>query len=306
MLGVQVGRRNVLRWSGIALLGAPLAALPACSGGYDDSPDPLSAMATAARSDAAAARAIGGKVARQIAELRTAQARALQQEVDRANRPAAPAAKPSPAKNMRALGKRLTSAAESAVELIPQASRARAGLLASVAAGCNAGLALDGKLGSPRTQRFPAPEVEELDEETVDALQQALAAEHASLWVLGLVTAFLPAGYDKGLRAAAAEHRERRDATRDALTSAGADPVLAETAYATPKPVKNPNSARAAVIAAETDAVTAWRGVVERCDEPELRSLAVAAMCASGARLTRWRLEAGVKPAALPLPGAPE
>src|SRR5690606_5155219 len=249
MLGVQVGRRNVLRWSGIALLGAPLAALPACSGGYDDSPDPLSAMATAARSDGAAARAIGGKVARQIAELRTAQARALQQEVDRANRPAAPAAKPSPAKNMRALGKRLTSAAESAVELIPQASRARAGLLASVAAGCNAGLApaqaaalqqevdranrppapaakpspaknmralgkrltsaaesavelipqasraragllasvaagcnaglaLDGKLGSPRTQRFPAPEVEELDEETVDALQQALAAEH--------------------------------------------------------------------------------------------------------------------------------
>ncbi|MGH3433661.1 MAG: DUF4439 domain-containing protein, partial [Thermocrispum sp.] len=103
---------------------------------------------------------------------------------------------------------------------------------------------------------------------------------------------------------AGSEHRERRDAARRTLSDLGAQPVLAEAAYVTPKPVTDTGSARAAVIAAETDAVVAWRGVIERCDEPELRTLATAAMSASAVRLTRWRREAGEDPAALALPGA--
>nr|PZM97430.1 MAG: DUF4439 domain-containing protein [Thermocrispum agreste] len=307
MLGVQVGRRDVLRWSGTALLTMPfaLSAVSACSGGYDDSPDPLAPVAAAARADAEAAREMGGKLAEQIAELRAAQADAVQREVDRANRPPAPAGDRPPATSPKALGKRLRSAAEQAVGLIPRESRPRAGLLASVAAGCSAGLALDGSLGSPPAPRFAAPDPgDQLDEAAVQTLQDALAAEHATLWVFGLVTAFLPGSYDKGLRAATVEHRQRRDAAQAALISAGATPVLAETAYATPKPVKDDKSARAAVVAAETDAVAAWRVVIEHCDVAQVRSLAVAAMQASAARLTRWRLEAGMRPAALAMPGA--
>lgn len=300
---MQAGRRDVLRWSGLALVAVPLAA---CDGGYDDSPDPLSALAASARSDAAAAGRLGDAVAKQVAALRTGQAEAIGREVARANRPPASEPRAAAAKDLKALGKRLTAAAARAAELLPEASRPRAGLLASVAAGCAGAVALDAKLGKPATPKFTAPSLaEELEPEAVEALQQALAAEHAALWVLGQVTAFLPEGYDDGLRDAGSEHRERRDGTQQVITDAGASPVLAETAYVTPKPVRNAGTARAAVVAAETDAAAAWRGVVERCDEPELRVFATAAMSASAVRLTRWRREAGAKPAAVALPGTP-
>lgn len=301
---MQAGRRDVLRWSGLALVAVPLAA---CDGGYDDTPDPLSALVKAARADAAAAGKLGDGVAKQIAALRSSQAEVIAREVERANRPASAAPRDQAPKDLKALGKRLTAAGTRAAELLPEASRPRAGLLASVAAGCAGALVLDPKLGKPRTPRFTEPRLTgELEQDGLDALQQALAAEHAALWILGQISAFLAAGYDDGLRDAGTEHRERRDATQQVLTAAGATPVLAETAYLTPKPVKNAGSARAAVVVAETDAAAAWRGVVERCDEPALRTFATAAMSASAVRMTRWRREAGTDPAAVALPGAPE
>lgn len=288
------------------MLALPVATLTACDGGYDDSPDPLAALAAAAQSDAAAARKLGDPVSKQVAALRASQAEALQREVDRANRPAAGASRAAAPKNLAGLGKRLTAAGERAAELLPEASRSRAGLLASVAAGCAGAVALDQGLGKVRTQRFAVPKITgELEQPAVQTLQQALAAEHAALWILGQVSAFLPEGYDDGLRDAGAEHRDRRDATQRVLTAAGATPAMAEAAYVTPKPVSSKATARTAVVTAETDAAVAWRGVVERCDEPELRTFATAALSASATRLTRWRKEAGTDPAALALPGSP-
>lgn len=302
---MQAGRRDVLRWGGLAALALPVATLTACDGGYDDSSDPLAALAGAARSDAAAARKLGDPVSKQVAALRASQAEALQREVDRANRPPAGAAHAAAPKNLAGLGKRLTAAGERAAELLPEASRSRAGLLASVAAGCAGAVALDQGLGNVRTQRFAVPKITgELEQPAVQTLQQALAAEHAALWILGQVSAFLPEGYDDGLRDASAEHRDRRDATQRVLTAARATPAMAEAAYITPKPVSSKATARTAVVTAETDAAVAWRGVVERCDEPELRTFATAALSASAVRLTRWRKEAGTDPAALALPGS--
>lgn len=298
---MQAGRRDVLRWGGLLALAAPLVA---CDGGYDDSPDPLSALAAAARSDARAARRLGGPAGSAVAALRTAQASALQREVDRANRPAAAAPKSPAVKDLAALGKRLVAARERASSLLVEASPHRAGLLASVAAGCAGALSLDRQLGTPAVPRFTAPGISDsLAESTVDALQQALDSEHAAVWVYGQVSAFLPEIYDKSLREAIEEHQDRREATQEVLSASGATPVLAEAAYLTPKPVTNEDSARAAVIAAESDATRAWLGVVERATDPALRTLAADAMAASAIRGTRWRKEAGVKPPATPLPG---
>ena len=301
MLSVQAGRRDVLRWGGLLVLAAPLVA---CNGGYDDSPDPLSALAAAARADARAARRLGGPAGSAVAALRTAQATALQSEVDRANRPPAATPKSPAVQELPALGKRLVAARERATSLLGDASPFRAGLLASVAAGCAGALSLDRRLGSPAVPRFTAPGSSgSLEESTVDALQQALDSEHASVWVYGQVSAFLPAIYDKSLREAIEEHQDRREATQEVLSASGATPVLAEAAYVTPKPVTNEPSARAAVIAAESDAARAWLGVVERAQDPALRALAADAMAASAIRGTRWRKEAGLKPPATPLPG---
>lgn len=285
------------------MLAVPLAG---CSGGYDDSPDPLSGLAAQARADATDARRLGGPVGGRLAELRAAQAAALQAEVDRANRPAAAAKRPSAAKDLRSLGKRLAASSTDARELLPGASRHRAGLLASVAAGCAGARMLAADLGRPATPRFRVPRLsEELDEAAVEVLQQALDAEHAAVWVYGLISAFLPAGYDDGLQEAQAEHRDRRDAADQVITTAGATPHLAEAAYRTPKPVTGAKSAHAAAITAEDEATVAWRGVIERCDEPELRGLAADAMAASAVRATRWRMGARRTPAAVPLPGQP-
>lgn len=304
---MEADRRDVLRWGILLALAAPLTtSMAACDGGYDDTPDPLSALAAAARSDAAAARKVGGAAASQVAALRKAQAAALQREVDRANRPPAAPPKAAAATNLRALGKRLEQARSRAASLVPDADPHRAGLLASVAAGCAGAMSLDGQLGKPRAPRFTTPELTgELEQSGIEALQQAIDAEHAAVWVYRQVSAFLPAIYDDSLDDAIAEHDDRRQATQEVIVAAGATPALAEAGYLTPKPVRNAGTARAAVFTAESDAARAWHGVIERCDPPELRAFAVEAMSASAVRGTRWRKEAGAKPVAEPLPGRP-
>lgn len=81
-------RRDVLRLSALAALAVPLAA---CRTGYSDEPDPLALLAEQATADAAAANALAAGssteagVAREVAATRSAQAQALQAEVDRLN-----------------------------------------------------------------------------------------------------------------------------------------------------------------------------------------------------------------------------
>lgn len=298
---MEIGRRTLLQWGLTAAVAVPVAA---CGPGYDSSPDKLALLADAARQDAKAAGKLGGKVAKQVADIRSQQAAKLAKEVARANRPQPAAPKQPSVKSLDELGKRLSEACSGAAAQLPRADRYRAGLLASVIAGCAGAQALDAQLGNVKVPTFKAPSVKgaEVDDNGVGALQKALAAEHAAVWVAGLVTAFLPPDYAKGVQAAAAEHRQRRDAVATAITKLGDKPKPAATAYRLPKPVKDPKSAKLAVIAAENDTVTAWRAVVESIDPAGLRKLAVAAMQSSSVRSTRWRMDAGVNPAAVALP----
>jgi Domain of unknown function (DUF4439) len=140
----------------------------------------------------------------------------------------------------------------------------------------------------------------------VDALQAALAAEHAAVWVYGLAGAFVLDELTSQLNEATVAHQARRDATERTLIDAGARPVPAEPGYLTPEPVTDAASALRLAITAETDAAAAWRSVVERSPaEPELRGAALAALTQAAVRATRWRATAVAPPLTVPFPGTP-
>lgn len=296
----------MLRSCALAALAVPLSA---CREGYDDSPDPLSALVAAARADAESARTItgsGAEIATAVADVRAAHARALEREVTRANRPPATSPQLAPVTELASLGARLRTGADRTRTLMRTAPAHRAGLLGSVAAGCASAQALDDALGEVSKPTFDSPKPSaELADEAVGALQQALASEHAALWVYELVTAFLPETFDDSIDAAIGEHRGRNDVATRLISDSGMTPVLAEPAYQPPKPVTDDVSAMAAVVSAETDAATTWRGVLARTGDVTLRAYAADALTASAVHATHWRAEAGMSPVAIALPGMP-
>ncbi len=140
----------------------------------------------------------------------------------------------------------------------------------------------------------------------VDALQAALAAEHAAVWVYGVAGAFVPDSLAGQLDEAVVAHQARRAATERTLIDAGARPVPAEPGYLTPEPVTDTASALRLAITAETDAAAAWRSVVERSPaEPGLRVTALDALTQAAVQATRWRAIAGTTPLTVPFPGTP-
>lgn len=140
----------------------------------------------------------------------------------------------------------------------------------------------------------------------VDALQSALAAEHAAVWAYGLAGAFLADELAGQLAEAAAAHRAGRDGTEQVLIDAGAQPVPAEPGYLTPEPVTDHASALRLAITVETDTAAAWRSVIERSPaEPGLRRAALDELTAAAVRAARWRTAARATPATVPFPGTP-
>jgi len=302
-------RRDVLRF---AALGGAAVLLAACGPGYTEEPDVLVPLRDQALADAQAAGTVaaGGsaetaELARQVADVRSAHADALQAEIDRENRPAgeaAPAVGPS-AEGLAGLRARLDAAREQAAGMVASLPRHRASLVGSVAAGCAAVQQLSGELGAgTKAATDPVP-TGTLEPEAVEAMQRALATEHAAVWVYGLVSAFLPGAFTAGVGEGADEHRDRRDVCERALAASRVEPVPAEAAYVPPHPVTDKASAATIVAAAEADATEAWRGVLERTDDATLRTVALGALIGSAARGTAWRAEAGLNPAAVALPG---
>ena len=140
----------------------------------------------------------------------------------------------------------------------------------------------------------------------VGALQDALAAEHAAVWVYGVAGAFVSGALGSRLEEGVTAHQARRNATERMLIDAGAPPVSPEPGYLTPQPVTDAASAIQLVITAENDAAAAWRSVVERSPaDPDLRGAAMEALTAAAVRAARWRMSAGTAPLTVPFPGAP-
>lgn len=136
-----------------------------------------------------------------------------------------------------------------------------------------------------------------------DALQGALAAEHAALWCYSLILAFLPPDQLAVARADADAHRFARGSIERTLTSLGVRPVSAQPAYSTPQPVVDGPSAAALAVVAETDALAAWRSVVERTDDRNLRQAALDSLTKGTLRCARWRVVVRSPPAIPQFPG---
>lgn len=87
----------------------------------------------------------------------------------------------------------------------------------------------------------------------VDALQAALAGEHAAVYGYGVIGGRLRAGTALQARAAGSYrlHRTRRDSLIGRIAADGTTPVQARAGYALPRPVTN--EASAAVVAREME-----------------------------------------------------
>lgn len=139
--------------------------------------------------------------------------------------------------------------------------------------------------------------------DAVDAVQQALAAEHAAVWAYGLATAFAGPSAAADVTAGAVTHRAHRDIGRRIVTQAGAQPVGAHAGYRTPQPVTSADTAMRLLAVAENDCCAAWRGVLERTDDAALRGTALDMLTYSAVRGTHWRQLTGQVPSAAALPG---
>src|SRR5699024_6903535 len=141
-----------------------------------------------------------------------------------------------------------------AVSLVPELPKYRAAGVGSVAAGC-AGLQqlsphLEPADGSEETghsedsadsadsadtasspPEITADEATQLGDEALRAIQTALAAEYAASWVYGLVTAYLPAPFEKSVERGRNAHQRLARSARQLLSAAGAEPKPRQAAY---------------------------------------------------------------------------
>jgi hypothetical protein len=142
-----------------------------------------------------------------------------------------------------------------------------------------------------------------LDRGSLDALQGALATEHAALWCYSLAAAFLPADQLDQARRDEVAHRAARASVERTLSDAGVPAVSALPAYAPPQPVTDGPSAAALLVVAEADTLAAWRSVMEHTSDRDLRRRAQDVMDDRTLRCARWRTATGVRPAIPPFPG---
>ncbi|HZO67652.1 MAG TPA: DUF4439 domain-containing protein [Kribbellaceae bacterium] len=129
-----------------------------------------------------------------------------------------------------------------------------------------------------------------------DALQAALAGEHAALYAVGVA-----GGHLHGTRFGAAgqlhdRHRDRRDRLAGLLTAAGAEPVAAAAAYDLPSAVSTEAQAAALVRLVERRLATVYGDLVEAATDAKVRTVAVQALVATAREQALW----GGTPTAFP------
>jgi hypothetical protein len=143
----------------------------------------------------------------------------------------------------------------------------------------------------------------QVTEVAVEAVQRALASEHAAIWSFSLAQAFLPPDQATRARGDLEAHKKLREFATALLSSLGKRPVSAQPAYTPPQPVVDAVSAGALLVAAETDSVAAWRSVLERSTSTRLRANGLKAMVDSTGRLAFWRGATDRAPAVPVFPG---
>lgn len=126
----------------------------------------------------------------------------------------------------------------------------------------------------------------------LDALQTALAAEHAALHVYGALGAKTSASATPQLYAelvaAHRAHRGLRDELTAAVRDAGGEPVAAEAAYELPAPLGTPDAVTRAALDVERACEATYAWTVEQTSGAE-RRLAVNALTRTAVRALAFR-----------------
>lgn len=122
----------------------------------------------------------------------------------------------------------------------------------------------------------------------VDAVQTALAAEHATVYGYGVVGGRIESSRQEEARGAYDAHRARRDALRREVRDLGGEPEPAAAAYALPFAV--PDSAAAVRLAAELeDRLAGVYADLVRVSEGTRRREAADVLREAAVRAVRWR-----------------
>ena len=141
--------------------------------------------------------------------------------------------------------------------------------------------------------------------DVTQAMQDALAAEHAVIYGYAAAGAHLAGADLAAVRAGDTAHRDRRDALAAAVRARDAEPVTAQPAYQLPFPVTGRLAALKLLATLEDGAAAAWHYLVAAADTGALRSTAVATLIDTAVRATAWRRVAEPARATPAFPGQP-
>jgi hypothetical protein len=121
-----------------------------------------------------------------------------------------------------------------------------------------------------------------------DALQAALAGEHAAIYAIGVAGGHLRARRFTAAQDLYTRHLVRRDRLRELVLAAGADPAAAEPAYDLPAQVADPNSAAALIRLIEQRLAAVYGDLVATAETSAIRTFAVQAVVAAAREQIIW------------------
>lgn len=122
----------------------------------------------------------------------------------------------------------------------------------------------------------------------LEAVQSALAAEHAAAYGYGVIGARTSAARAAEAREAHGGHLARRDALARTARELGGSPRPSEAAYTLPFTVRTPDDAERLAAGIEDRVAGAYSDLV-RAAQGQLRREAADALSAAAVRAARWR-----------------
>ena len=130
----------------------------------------------------------------------------------------------------------------------------------------------------------------------LEALQAALAGEHAAMYGVGVAGGKLSGARFKAATDSYEQHRDNRDHLSALVVAAGETPVAAEPAYDLPQAVTNVATAAALVLLIERRVAAVYGDLVEAAEQPAVRAFAIESLLAAASAQVAW----GGAPVAFP------
>jgi hypothetical protein len=138
---------------------------------------------------------------------------------------------------------------------------------------------------------------------TLDALQAALAGEHACVYGYGVLGPHAGPEDRERVTATYATHRSRRDALAEEVSARSAEPVASLPVYAVPFPVDDPASARRLAGLLEQRLAGLYADLVAASGNAALREMSARALLDTAVLAAHWTGQTTPLPGLDPPPG---